>query len=249
MQVHEETMLSHMENVSFYVPMLTAVIGVVCFHYGVVSYPSQPSTPPTAVHTQKAMERERPAPSRPPNEHAQLETRKATPKTDIRKVIPKPSTTLTSKLTKKVKTQALVQSAPKKAIKKKPCPPVFEVYFGVNRRQPRRISRRKMRRLMRWLSRHQRTSLIVQGHTDSRGKAEYNLLLSFRRANAVAALFMKQGLSKKRIRVRALGGEHFSAKQIRRRKGDQKRRVSFRVVAGASFRHCASVIYKDKDEI
>jgi len=48
-------------------------------------------------------------------------------------------------------------------------------------------------------------TVIVDGHTDSRGGEEYNLALSLRRANAVANELTKQGIDKSKIMVNGYG--------------------------------------------
>ena len=45
----------------------------------------------------------------------------------------------------------------------------------------------------------------VHGHTDNRGSQEYNLGLSMRRANAVAAYLVKRGVSKQQLEISGFG--------------------------------------------
>lgn len=48
--------------------------------------------------------------------------------------------------------------------------------------------------------------LLLRGHTDKRGKAEFNERLSQRRAQAVAQFLIDQGIDSSRIRVEGMGG-------------------------------------------
>lgn len=48
-------------------------------------------------------------------------------------------------------------------------------------------------------------TIIVEGHTDSKGSTQYNKDLSLRRAKAVAAWLAKHGAAKARLSVEALG--------------------------------------------
>lgn len=56
-----------------------------------------------------------------------------------------------------------------------------------------------------FMDRHAEALLSVEGHADSIGPENYNLLLSYRRAKAVVALLSKSGVSEKRMVVRAAG--------------------------------------------
>lgn len=48
-------------------------------------------------------------------------------------------------------------------------------------------------------------TIIVEGHTDSKGSADYNKGLSLRRAEAVASWLAAHGADKSRLSVKALG--------------------------------------------
>lgn len=48
-------------------------------------------------------------------------------------------------------------------------------------------------------------TIIIEGHTDSKGSTQYNKDLSLRRANAVAKWLAKHGAAKARLSVEALG--------------------------------------------
>jgi outer membrane protein OmpA-like peptidoglycan-associated protein len=52
---------------------------------------------------------------------------------------------------------------------------------------------------------HPRARLVVEGHTDIRGSVDYNLTLSTRRAEAVAAWLKGHGVSAARLEIRGYG--------------------------------------------
>ena len=49
------------------------------------------------------------------------------------------------------------------------------------------------------------TNLLVQGHTDNTGKAEYNMELSKKRAQSVIDYFVSKGINRNRFSVEAFG--------------------------------------------
>ena len=55
------------------------------------------------------------------------------------------------------------------------------------------------------LNKYVDTSLVVEGHTDSTGAAEYNLELSKKRANAVANYLVAQNMDPVRVAVTGMG--------------------------------------------
>ena len=48
-------------------------------------------------------------------------------------------------------------------------------------------------------------TIVIEGHTDSKGSAAYNKTLSFRRANAVAGWLTSHGMKMARLSVKGLG--------------------------------------------
>ena len=55
------------------------------------------------------------------------------------------------------------------------------------------------------LDRQPYSRLVVEGHTDDRGTAAYNLALSSRRAEAVAAWLSQNGVLRERLEIKGLG--------------------------------------------
>lgn len=65
-----------------------------------------------------------------------------------------------------------------------------------------------MDRLAAFLKENPRRRLMVEGHTDSRGEAEYNKDLSERRADSVTEALVERGIPSDRIRPVGLGEEY-----------------------------------------
>ncbi|MGJ5181611.1 OmpA family protein [Bradyrhizobium oligotrophicum] len=65
--------------------------------------------------------------------------------------------------------------------------------------------KRSLAVLQRWLAQHRGATIIIEGHTDATGGEELNVLLSYSRAKAVAALLKQEGIATDRMSVRAAG--------------------------------------------
>jgi peptidoglycan-associated lipoprotein len=64
-----------------------------------------------------------------------------------------------------------------------------------------------LRRTLAWLIAHPDATVVIQGHCDERGSAEYNLGLGHRRAGAAADYLTKAGLEPARVRTVSYGKE------------------------------------------
>lgn len=101
------------------------------------------------------------------------------------------------------------------------CPPLFLMRFDKNGGTPH-FEAAQMEALQRWLADHPETTLVIDGHADSRGSLATNLELSQRRADRAAAAFVAAGLPRRRLTRRAFGsyaplvGRADSARQNRR---------------------------------
>lgn len=86
------------------------------------------------------------------------------------------------------------------------CPPPIEIPFNLESARPiTKDVQMALTRLQTFLDRHPDARVSIEGHADSSGAEEYNLLLSYRRAKAVVAVLENSGLSEKRMTVRAAG--------------------------------------------
>jgi outer membrane protein OmpA-like peptidoglycan-associated protein len=118
-------------------------------------------------------------------------------------------------------------AAPAEGTRETPCVPLFVAAFDRDSERPRFADREaKVKRLSAWLVAHPRAEVIVEGHTDAVGSPDYNLLLSERRAQAVAEMLMGAGVPADQLVVRGFGETVPLEGSSEAR---QHRRVSFRV--------------------
>ena len=62
-----------------------------------------------------------------------------------------------------------------------------------------------LNQLRTYLREHPQAKLSIEGHADSTGAENYNLLLSYRRAKAVGSLLARAGMPEQRMLIRAAG--------------------------------------------
>ena len=86
------------------------------------------------------------------------------------------------------------------------CPPLFSVTFERNSIQPIESDlNQKAKKLQEWLSRYPESILLIDGHTDSSGPEELNLLISSQRADVIYELLVESGIAKDQMGIRAFG--------------------------------------------
>ena len=86
------------------------------------------------------------------------------------------------------------------------CPPLFSVTFERNSIQPIESNlNQKAKKLQEWLSRYPESILLIDGHTDSSGPEELNLLISSQRADVIYELLAESGIAKDQMGIRAFG--------------------------------------------
>jgi peptidoglycan-associated lipoprotein len=73
------------------------------------------------------------------------------------------------------------------------------VFFGYDKAKLSKESKHTLKAQAGWLKTYPNTKAMVEGHTDSRGTADYNMALGERRANAAVNGLHHEGISKDRL--------------------------------------------------
>lgn len=81
------------------------------------------------------------------------------------------------------------------------------VYFGYDQYTLTNEARDKLLRQANWLANYSTMNAIIEGHADERGTREYNLALGARRAEAVRAFLVAQGIAPSRLSTVSYGKE------------------------------------------
>ena len=85
--------------------------------------------------------------------------------------------------------------------------PLTDAFFPLDSSQISGESQASLQKDAEWLKRWTSTKVLVEGHADSRGTAEYNLALGERRATAVRDYLVNLGIAADRIQVVSKGKE------------------------------------------
>jgi peptidoglycan-associated lipoprotein len=85
--------------------------------------------------------------------------------------------------------------------------PLGDAYFDLDSQQIRDDAKPVLQKDADWMKRRTGTKVMVEGHADSRGSAEYNLALGERRATAVRDYLVNLGIGADRITVVSKGKE------------------------------------------
>ena len=98
-------------------------------------------------------------------------------------------------------------------------------------------SRANLRELANSLEKHPDSDLLILGHTDSVGTAEYNKRLSVQRADAAAEYLISQGVRRSRVGTGGLGEEEPVASNDTEPGRGQNRRVEVAIYASEKQRN------------
>jgi len=85
--------------------------------------------------------------------------------------------------------------------------PLSDAYFDLDSQSIRADAKPVLQKNSDWMKRWGTTKVMVEGHADSRGSAEYNLALGERRATAVRDYLVNLGVAADRIQVVSKGKE------------------------------------------
>jgi peptidoglycan-associated lipoprotein len=82
-----------------------------------------------------------------------------------------------------------------------------DIYFDFDQSVIRADAQEILRKKAEFLRQNPATSVVIEGHCDERGTAEYNLALGERRALAAKAFLMNLGISSSRLSTISYGEE------------------------------------------
>jgi peptidoglycan-associated lipoprotein len=85
--------------------------------------------------------------------------------------------------------------------------PLTDAFFALDSAQIGDDAKPGLQKDADWLKRWPSTKVMVEGHADSRGTAEYNLALGEKRANAVRAYLVSLGVAESRLTIVSKGKE------------------------------------------
>ena len=85
--------------------------------------------------------------------------------------------------------------------------PLADAFFDLDSQQIRDDAKPILQKDAEWLKKWTSTKVMVEGHADSRGSAEYNLALGERRAAAVRDYLVNLGIGADRITIVSKGKE------------------------------------------
>ena len=92
---------------------------------------------------------------------------------------------------------------------------ITPIHFNLNKSNIRKDADAILKTNLEVLSKHPELSILIYGFADSRGKEEYNLPLSEKRANKVKQFLISKGLNASQIeQVNGKGEEHLMIDKI-----------------------------------
>jgi len=106
-----------------------------------------------------------------------------------------------------------------------------DVLFETGKSEIKPGARRTLDQMVRALRNDRDATLTIEGHTDSVGKRDYNLVLSKRRADVVRAYLVARGIPSQRIAARGMGPDYPVASNRDASGRQQNRRVEMIVQA------------------
>ena len=82
---------------------------------------------------------------------------------------------------------------------------IDNIYYDLDQYSLRANAKRELNRIVAAMRRYPSLVIEIRSHTDSRGDAAHNKMLSIQRANEVATFIASQGISRKRMRAIGMG--------------------------------------------
>jgi peptidoglycan-associated lipoprotein len=109
--------------------------------------------------------------------------------------------------------------------------PLADVFFDLDESTLREDARGPLQKNADWMKRWSATRILIEGHADERGSAEYNLGLAERRATAVRDYLVSLGIPTGRIEIVSKGKEAPFCSESTESCWQQNRRGHFKITA------------------
>ena len=106
-----------------------------------------------------------------------------------------------------------------------------DVFFDLDRSEVRGDQREVLDQNAGWLRRHPEVRIVIEGHCDERGTAQYNMALGEKRAQTVVDYLVALGIQTSRVQVMSYGKERPFSHGHDDRAWSQNRRAHFVVSA------------------
>ena len=102
------------------------------------------------------------------------------------------------------------------------------IEFDFDKSTLRERSTKELDLFVDYLKANPKVKIMIEGHTDNKGKADYNLKLSQERANSVKAYIVSEGIACERIQTKGYGSAQMLSNEERLQ--DKNRRVVVRII-------------------
>lgn len=110
------------------------------------------------------------------------------------------------------------------------------VYFDTNQDALNKDSKKSLDKLIKILLEYPKTNIVIEGHTDSVGNADYNMSLSRRRASSVVDYLIKNNVSSNRLTMKYFGENQPKYDNGTAEGRAKNRRVELAIVANEEFK-------------
>ncbi|MBD3334013.1 MAG: OmpA family protein [Candidatus Eisenbacteria bacterium] len=113
------------------------------------------------------------------------------------------------------------------------------ILFDVDRHALRPVAQSNLRDLARILKKYEDTNILIEGHTDADGPADYNQTLSERRATSVKVFLAEQAVASGRMTTVGYGETQPVAENTTAAGKQQNRRVEVAIMANEKLKEAA----------
>lgn len=113
------------------------------------------------------------------------------------------------------------------------------IYFGVDKSNINQKSQNSLNKLVSIFKKYPDTNILIEGHTDSTGNADYNMGLSKRRAESVTSYLVNQGISSGRFTTKWYGETQPKYDNSTKEGRSKNRRVELAIMADQQMKNNA----------